>query len=59
MYSWEIKAILEEYNYNIPSNIYTAISQSEQIIKIKFDAYNDDYELWTSDGGYWRFKVHF
>ena len=33
------------------------IKESPQINHIKFNPYNEDFEMWTSDNYYFKFKV--
>lgn len=59
MYSWEIDQKMKEYDYNIPSFLYIdIISNSPQIRHIKYNPYDNDFEIWTDDSGYWKFKVY-
>ena len=58
MYSWEINQFLEQRNYNIDSEDYIKIcNSSSQISKIKYEPFGNYFEMWTSDGYYWKFKV--
>ena len=59
MYSWEIDQKMKEYNYNIPSFLYIdIISNSPQIKYIKYNPYDNSFEIWTNEGIYWKFKVY-
>lgn len=59
MYSHEIQQTLEIYHYNINSETYLNICEtSPQINQIKFEPYEQCYELWTNDDFYWKFKVY-
>lgn len=58
MYSYEISNILMENNYNIPSKIYEMILSSPQIDHVKYDSFGDCFEIWTSDGCYWKFTIY-
>lgn len=59
MYSWEIDQKMKEYNYNIPSFLYIdIISNSPQITYIKYNLYDNSFEIWTNEGIYWKFKVY-
>lgn len=50
MYTWEINKILEENNYSIDSRTYgTICSTSPQIDHIKYDAWNNNFEIHTKD----------
>lgn len=57
MYSWEIHTELEKNNYIIPVEIYNKICESPQVLKIKYEPFCDSYELYTTDGYCWRFKI--
>lgn len=60
MYSSEIQNILEQNKYRISSNVFFEIfdlAKSTQIIKMKYDPFNNCYEVWTNDNHYWKFTV--
>ena len=58
MYSYEINQILKENKYYIPSTTYETVLSSSQIDHVKYSPYGDVYEIWTSDGWYWKFKIY-
>jgi len=59
MYSWEITQTMEQYNYNLPSNIYIDITEnSPQINHISYNACNGRLEMWGTEGEYWNFAVY-
>lgn len=58
MYSYEIDQILKENKYYIPSTAYETVLSSPQIDHVKYSPYGDVYEIWTSDGWYWEFKIY-
>lgn len=59
MYSHEIQRILEENNYNIDSETYIDICQnSPQICHVKYDTFQDNFLIETSDGYQFYFKVY-
>lgn len=58
MYSYEINQILKENKYYIPSTTYVTVLSSPQIDHVKYSPYGDVYEIWTSDGWYWKFKIY-
>lgn len=59
MYSYEIDQMFKSKNYNIDSDTYMHICGcSPQISTIIHEPYNDDYEIWTNDNFYWKFKVN-
>lgn len=59
MYSSEINQTLESQNYNIDSVTYINIcNTSPQISRVKYDPYDNKYEIWTNDNYYWKFTVY-
>lgn len=59
MYSYEIDEILESQNYNIDSESYINIcNTSPQISRVKYDPYDNKYEIWTSDNYSWKINVY-
>lgn len=58
MYTWEINKEMIKYNFKLPSKIYLKIcSTSPQICRVKLDSYDDMFEIWTKDNGYFKFEV--
>ena len=60
MYSWEIEKLLQMRNYLIEGQEYIEISdikKNPQINRVKYDPYNDDFEIWTNDNYDFKFKV--
>lgn len=58
MYSYEIDQILKSQNYIINSVLYLQIcNTSPQITRIKYEAFQDSFTIWTDDGWCWNFKV--
>jgi len=58
MYSYQIQQILESNNYSIDSETYLNIcSTSPQIKEIKYNSYENYFEIWANDG-YWKFSVY-
>ena len=60
MYSHEIKQLLELKNYLLDrkeANKILNIKNSPQINHVKYNTYDDDFEMWTSDNYYFKFKV--
>ncbi len=58
MYSYQIEQILESNNFSIPSDTYMNIcSTSPQITRIKYEPYDNFFEMWANDG-YWKFSVY-
>lgn len=59
MYSCEIDKTLKSHNYNIDSETYIDMcSTSTQISRVKYDPYDNKYEIWTNDNYYWKFNVY-
>lgn len=59
MYSHEIDKVLNENNYDIGANLYMEICRtSPQLNHIKYDAYSNKFQMWSSDGYHWEFAVH-
>ena len=60
MYSNEIKQLLELKNYLLDrkeANKILNIKDSPQINHVKYNTYDDNFEMWTSDNYYFKFKV--
>lgn len=58
MYSYEINQILKSQNYNIDSITYLNIcNTSPQIIRVKYEPYEDNFNIWTNDNYHWNFKL--
>ena len=60
MYSYEIKQLLELKNYLLDrkeANKILNIKDSPQINHVKYNTYDDNFEMWTSDNYYFKFKV--
>lgn len=59
MYSYEIDQIIKSQNYNIDSELYIDIcNTSPQISRVKYDQYDDKYEIWTNDNYSWKINVY-
>ncbi len=59
MYSHEIDQSLESQNYNIDSETYIDIcNTSPQISRVRYDPYDNKYEIWTNDSYYWKLDIH-
>ena len=53
MYSYEIDQTLKSQKYNINFDIYLNICQSSpQLSKIKYNPYENFFEIWTKDNYY-------
>ncbi len=58
MYSYEINETLESQNYNIDSEAYMNIcNTSPQISRVKYEPFEDNFNIWTNDNYHWTFKV--
>lgn len=60
MYSWEIEKILKENNYCVGGKLLLSlidIKQNPQINHIKFNPYDNMYEMWDREGNYYHFKA--
>lgn len=59
MYSSEIDQIIESQYYNIDSETYMDIcNTSPQISRVKYEPYDNKYEIWTNDNFYWKINVY-
>lgn len=58
MYSWEIQNKLQKDNYILSGDKYLDICRnSPQISQIKYNGFDDSYEIWTKDNYYWKFRL--
>ncbi len=57
MYSYEILELLKCNNNVISINDYIKVCQSNQIIKVKYSIFSNNYEVWTNDNYYYKFSV--
>lgn len=60
MYSHEIKRLLELKNYLLDrkdANKILNVKDSPQINYVKYNQDTTDFEMWTSDNYYFKFKV--
>lgn len=60
MYPWEIEKFLKDRNYYIGGDdliFITDIRKHPQLNHIKFDPYNNCYEMWDKDGNYYTFTA--
>lgn len=60
MYSHEIKQLLELKNYLLDrkeANKILNVKDSPQINHVKYNTYDDNFEMWTTDNYYFKFKV--
>jgi hypothetical protein len=60
MYDWELKKYLEQKNYNLNHKDYLYVCKTcPQLNHIKYDPYENLFKMWTVDGEYFEFKVHY
>lgn len=58
MYSYEIDNKLKSENYNLNTGTYIQICKtSPQIIRIKYEPFENNFDIWTNDNYHWTFKV--
>lgn len=58
MYSYEIDNELKSENYNLNTDTYIQICKtSPQIIRIKYNSFENNFDIWTNDNYHWTFKV--
>ena len=60
MYSHEIKELIELKNYLLDrkeASKILDIDSSPQINHVKYNQDNNDFEMWTTDNYYFKFKV--
>ena len=60
MYSHEIKQLLEFKNYLLDrkeANRILNVKDSPQINHVKYNQDSNDFEMWTSDNYYFKFKI--
>ena len=59
MYTYELAQFLQERNFCISNREYIRVVQtSKQIDHIKYNPYECNFELWTTDGYNARFTVY-
>ena len=58
MYSYQINQTIVSQNYNIDSETYMDIcNTSPQISRVKYEPFEDNFNIWTNDNYHWTFKV--
>ena len=57
MYSEEIEELLKLRNYLISVKEYIEIIKSPQVNHIKYNPFNDYFDIWTDDRYYFKTKV--
>jgi hypothetical protein len=59
MYDWELEKYLNDRHNQISDKEYIHICNTcPQINHVKYDAWNDRFEIWTDDRGYFSFSVY-
>lgn len=61
LYSYEIENYLREHNYSLTAEECAGLMNvniNTQIVKIKYYPFEDNYQVDTSDGYCFRFKVN-
>lgn len=58
MFSYEISNILASNNYNIDSKTYLEILESPQISGIKYNSFENSFEIWDVENNCWKFNVY-
>lgn len=60
MYDWELERYIAEHNGVLNHIEYSDMcNTSPQLNHIKYDPYNDCFEVWSDQGNYFRFKVYY
>ena len=58
MYSYEIDQVIKSQNYNMYSKTYLHICKSSsQIVHVKYEPFENNFNIWTNDNYHWTFKV--
>lgn len=60
MFSWEIEKFLSDRNYSLTKEEYfeiTDISMNPQIARIRYNAFEDDFQIITMDGYSWIVRL--
>lgn len=60
MFSWEIERELQKYNHNLPVSKYNeicGINNNPQISRLRYNPYDGNYEMLTSDNCYFVFTM--
>ena len=58
MYSYEIDQVIKSQNYNMDSKTYLHICKSSsQIVHVKYEPFENNFNIWTNDNYHWTFKV--
>jgi len=59
MYSYEIDQIIKSKNYHInPETYFQICNTSPQILRVKYDPFDNQYKIWTDDSYYWKFNIY-
>ena len=59
MFSWELDDLIKRNNYILSKHDYCSISFNTcpQISRIKYDPFENKFEIWTLDGYYWKIEI--
>lgn len=60
MYPWEIEKFIKDRNYQIGGddlNFIINTKQHPQLDHIKYNPYNNGYEMWDKEGNYYKFTA--
>ena len=59
MYDYEITRYIEEKNGSLSNSEYIYVCNTcPQIDHVKYDAWSHMFEMWSKEGGYWKFRVY-
>lgn len=59
MYSYEIQQLLQLKNYLLSNKEYIdMINTSPQINHVRYNPYENEFETWTDDNYYFKYKVY-
>lgn len=60
MYPYEVAEYLKQRNYYIGGDDLlkvTSVKENPQLNHIKFNPYNNEYEMWDVEGNYYKFTA--
>lgn len=60
MYPYEIQKFIEQRNYYVGGDDLVkvlSIKENPQLKRIKFNPYNNEFEMWDHEGNYYKFKA--
>lgn len=60
LYSWELENYLASKNNIVSNKEYKYICKTcPQIDHIKYNAFENCFDMWTTDGNHFRFQVYY